>query len=899
MAKKKYRISKPNLMGGSVSSDSKQIQNMALGGNAIGNNEQIQAIMKTIYDLFKQGMTKMDIENSLLGQGMPYEFITQSINVVEKYMVGTGEYDPEEEEPSPLSNGLPSENAKQPSQLSQQQDAQMEAYKQQSMDAAMSDEGEEESDELLYRENPYMQMGGFNPMQQQENPQQKTEQKDFSSVPYYPNIEFFGGGQEKVFMKEGGKVSKKQFMKNVLKRFEEGGPKETPLTSAPKKDTLEKDVEKVTKGFVSAVQGKAKESVAKEMHKLVEESGDPKLQQILMSGNQQQQPMQPMAREGMMVNGDDEPIAGQYPMTEAEAEANAFYPTTTGEYPNPLDRLSRSTPSLAERIAKANSLTQNTMTEAERAAKIYEGYDNRNIQEYDRDINAENKYTAAKNAQRAALEKMYLNALRAKPEERRIQDSMYPKQELGGMQYADDGIIVDPGGQTYQEYIDWYNTEDPKNPFNPATESKAPPMSEEEFNTAYGESAETDIYGRTVYRDKYVPSSQNYGYGYGIRDILFPANRFMGYRPKYHVDPRLGKPVAIDVYGKTLFGGNKSMYYYEMPDEDFDPEILRRKDINKRARQGNKFLRKALKGKLDYKDILNRTSTRGRNLDDAGNDMGVDPKKPSRRETDKQGLFASDPTWNEENWEEYGKKGQRKALQDYRFDKEDYNMRHKLSPNYEIYNTKERPRIEGFKNKVKGAIQKINPFKEIGGESLNKFLLGGFDPTEPYKDPYAYNVEMDNPSDEMINSDIESFKGAQNAIDGSDDEKRKLFGIKNKDKLGIRDGKPFNAIANWLGERGVGIANKYIADKQEASYMAQDKNMKEEGQSFKDKGDYDIYGNFRPNEEGFIGSANNPGMTGSRVGFTQKGGIAEGEVREMTLAEIQAFMDAGGKLEFL
>jgi len=231
----------------------------------------------------------------------------------------------------------------------------MEAYKQQSMDAAMSDEGEEESDELLYRENPYMQMGGFNPMQQQENPQQKTEQEDSSFVPYYPNIEFFGGGQEKVFMKKGGKVSKKQFMKNVLKRFEEGGPKETPLTSAPKKDTLEKDVEKVTKGFVSAVQGKAKESVAKEMHKLVEESGDPKPQQIVMSGNQQQQPMQPMAREGMMVN-DDEPIAGQYPMTEAEAEANAFYPTPTGKYPNPLDRLS-GTPglSLAERTARINS----------------------------------------------------------------------------------------------------------------------------------------------------------------------------------------------------------------------------------------------------------------------------------------------------------------------------------------------------------------------------------------------------------------------------------------------------------------------------------------------------------------------------------------------------------------
>jgi len=553
------------------------------------------------------------------------------------------------------------------------------------------------------------------------------------------------------------------------------------------------------------------------------------------------------------------------------------------------------------------------------------------------------KYTAAKNAQRAALKKAYLNSITAQPEERSVQDSMYPKQELGGMQYADDGAIVDPGGQTYQEYIDWYNTEDPNNPFDPATESKAPPMSEEEFNAAYGESDETDesdIYGRTVYLDKYVPSSQNYGYGYGIRDMLFPANRFMGYRPKYYVDPRLGKPVARDVYGKTLFGGKKYIDYYEMPDEDFDPEILRRKDINKRARQGNKFLRKALKGKLDYKDILNRTS---------GDDMGVDPKKPSRRERDKQGLFASDPTWNEENWEEYGKKAQRQALQDYRFDKEDYNMRHRLSPNYEIYNTKERPRIEGFKNKVRGAIQKINPFKEIGGESYGKggqyyYGPGGAnsyaeqvsglpDPTitppflqsAPTSLSYDYgnNPLANNPmrgassvADNSITNTSGNVSGVAMTSDGtyeepggnldldpnasldpnSEENKRKLIGIKNRDKIGIRDGKPFNAVTNWLGERGVGMANKYIADKQEASYMAQDQNMKNEGQYFKDKGDFDIYGNFRPNEEGFIGSTNNPGMTGSRV---QKGGIAKGELREMTLAEIQAFMDAGGKLEFL
>lgn len=951
MAKKKYRISKPNLMGGSVNSN-EEVQNMAIGGETLENNQQIQAIMKTIYDLFKQGMTKMDIESSLLGQGMPYEFITQSINVVEKYMISTGEYEPEEEEPSPLSNGLPSENVKPPSQLSQQQDAQMQSYEEQSMDAAMSDEGEEESDELMYRENPYMQMGGFNPMQQQEAPQQQPESKEPSLTPYYSNIELYGGGveDEASKMSRGGKVSKKQFMKNVLKRFEPGGAnEEVSLSAAPKKDNLDKDVEKATKGFVSAVQGKAKESVAKEMHKLVEQSGDPKLQQMLMSGNQQQQPMQPMANEGMMVNGGDDDLIRNQSNKAAvkrineqnKAELDILQPKIIAKHDDSLSQYTQPyyespyDPTLdvtAEDAYNWNYKDNYDAAPSHEAAQRW-----KNVPQYNLMLARDPMFSNPKQT--------YINYSRKNNEKRG--DIPY---EYGGMQYADVGAVVDPGGQTYQEYIDWYNTEDPNNPpFDPATESKAPPMSEEEFNAAYGESTETDVYGRTVYRDKYVPSSQNYGYGYGIRDMLFPANRFMGYRPKYHVDPRLGKPVARDVYGKTLFGGKKYIDYYEMPDGDFDPEILRRSDINKRARQGNRFLRKALKGKLDYKDILNKTSTRRGNLDDAGNDMGVDPKKPSRRERDKQGLFASDPTWDEESWKDYGKKGQRQALQDYRFDKEDYNMRHRLSPNYEIYNTKERPRIEGFKNKVRGAIQKINPFKEIGGESYgeggqyyygpggaNSYaeqVLGLPDPTitppflqsAPTSLSYDYgnNPLSNNPmrgassvADNSITNTSGNVSGVAMTSDGtyeepggnldldpdasldpnSEENKRKLIGIKNRDKIGIRDGKPFNAVTNWLGERGVGMVNKYKADKQEASYMAQDQNMKKEGQFFKDKGDYDIYGNLRPNEEGFIGSTNNPGMTGSRV---QKGGIAKGEVREMTLAEIQAFMDAGGKLEFL
>ena len=673
----------------------------------------MQAFMLTIYNLFKEGMTKDDVESQLISQNIPYDYVQTAIGVVKKYMEEQGEWEEEPETEINFPQQEPQQEP-QPSALRQQQDAQMESYEQQSMDAAMEDD--DEFDEMLYRDNPYMgqqpsmQMGGPNPMSDPMsdpmNAQKESEPKDSSFTPYYPNIEFYGGEEEEekeeVFkMKQGGKVSKKQFMKNVLNRFEPGGENVT-LKSGPKKDNLDKDVEKATKGFVSAVQGTAKESLSKEMYKLAEQSGDPKLQQILMSGDQQQQPMQPMARRGMMVNGDDEPLLYGSKKTQPVnfIEGNTDLGIPYG--------------------------SQTTMP--------VDGFED----------NTDLKYA------------------------------------YGGMQIAEGGKIVngkltDVGGMTYEEYIKWYNQADPN--AIPENDGKSPMLLEQEWND---ENAPDKInYGRTVYKDRYEYGTSNQGYG--IRDMLFPANRFMGYRPKYHVDPRLGKPVARDVYGKTLFGGKKYIDYYEMPDEDFDPEILRRKDINKRARQGNRFLRKALKGKLDYKDILNKTSTRRGNLDDAGNDMGVDAKKSrmSRRSEDTQSFLDDNQDWDQESFEGLSNRAQRVELQNYRFDQEDYNMRHRLNPNYEIENTKERPRIDGFKNKVRGAgqkiLNKINPFKEIGGESLNKFVLGGFDPTETYKDPYAYNVEMDNPSDEMINSDIESFKGAQDAINGSDDEKRNFL----------------------------------------------------------------------------------------------------------------------------
>ena len=796
MAKKKYRISKPNVLGGAVPNSNKgELPNMQTGGQTASDQSDIQAFMLSIYNLFKQGMSKEDVEDQLLSQNIPYDTVEAAINVVKKYMEEKGEWTEAPEMTTDFSVLDPKQEEKEPSALKQKQDALMESYGQQSMDVAMSDDDDEEFDDLLFRENPYMgqqpemQMGGpmAGQMDPQMNPQQQEEgPQDNSKIPYYPAIELYGGPIPQ--MKKGGKVSRKKFMRNVLKRFEAGGQgQEAVLKSGPKKDTLTQDVEKATKGFVNAVQGKAKEATAKELYSLAEQSGDPKLQQILMSGNQQQQQPMPMAQKGM--------------------------------------------------------------------------------------------------------------------------------------QYADNGAIVDPGGRTYQEYIDWYN----EDTIDPEKESREAPMSEEEFNAAYGPAAEDPEYGRTVYRDSYRYSP--YGMGYGVRDILFPANRFMGYRPKYYADPRLGKPVARDVYGRTLFGGKKYIDYYEMPDEDFDPEILRRRDINKRARQGNRFLRKALKGKLDYKDILDRG--RGRDTDDdSDEDMSsMDPRviDTGRRRRDNrafsQMMEPDDRVARRHMRRRLNKRvfNQYEELEKFKRKREANEQNQRIQdilntpsfgPGQVPFNETMLDNPTDFSssdpNMRNQTIEYFaDPRSQRGrfsygtGGALDRFVLGGFDPTESYKDPYAYNIEMDNPSDEMINADLELFKGANDAVYGDDDEqKKKLIGIKNREKLGITDGRPFNTVLNWAVERPVGAAENYQTTKPMRTKLTEDNLAKGAGDYYADRGDWDRYGNFRPNEQGFIGSTNNPGAIGTASKF---GGPTpkKGDIVEMNARQLQQFMEAGGQIEFV
>ena len=77
------------------------------------------------------------------------------------------------------------------------------------------------------------------------------------------------------------------------------------------------------------------------------------------------------------------------------------------------------------------------------------------------------------------------------------------------------------------------------------------------------------------------------------------------------------------------------------------------------------------------------------------------------------------------------------------------------------------------------------------------------------------------------------------------------------------------------------------------------------GKVYKDRGDWSIAGQYRPDQQGFIGSTNNPGPTGTggRTGsnFSKFGGPThkKGDIVEMDGRELQQFMDAGGQIEFV
>lgn len=1038
---------KSNILGGSVKK-SNDLQLMNMGGQKASQETEVQMLMSTIYNMFKQGMTEEDVEFQLISQNMPYNFVIKAIDVVKNYMQNNGEYVDEGEialPENPQDPNYAGTSAPQGQQESEMQNLmaqqQMDAYRDQSMQEAIgTSEDEEEFDQMIG-----LQMGG-------ESPESKDQGM---KIPYYANIELVSPPDPMLYMKKGGskKLTKKKFMQNILKRFEGGQQDESiELKAGPKKDTLENDVTKVTQGFKTAVQKSGVNALSKKMYKLAEQSDDPNIQKLIMSGAGSQQggqPMDmPMANDGIInpnVRSGDKAI---YPMSRfATALTNKpFRPTPSATIerppfnPNRIDYFEGNTEAggidfLRNAAAYDKSVILNDKYKAARKAHekmmMHEMEHISDREPFTKDV----PYYRRNVKQDAKAEPWWLkdevNSINIP--RREIMNSgieTWPKQELGGIQYADDGAIVDPGGQTYQQYIDWYN----EDAIDSEKESREAPMSEEEFNAAYGPAAEEDFEkGRTVYDYKYqyAPSDTFFG---GIADMLIPANRIFNYRDKYAVDPRLGKPVARDVYGKTLLGGKKYIDYYEMPDEDFDPEILRRRDINRRARQGNRFLRKALKGKLDYKDILDvrrgGLDALNRDIDDMspGDPQVIDTGRrrrdnrtfaqmyePDDRQqrryvrqllnqdyyTQKEildgalnkklqdisnsvedgvSMYSGDPNITLGSDMEGMQESAQRVVLDGNVTEEDVLRLKRLYPDkfinddlltgFEKENATSENRLRALQlmqNSAENTIMinnpyaggtggiyptgqpQINPsveyfadprsqrgrFSYATGGALDKFVLGGFDPTMMYNveganrqerqknmldnavlDSFSFDELSDINTKLLENDPVSQMEFNPPPPPSPDDipdpntdpekdekKKKKLIGIENREKLALESGQNLLLPVNMVSDRTAGSVENYRKMKPMLSKLTESKD-EDQAQVWRDRGGFNIYGDYQLDRQGFEGSAQNRGMTDAYYAeseYTSKygGPSKDSDIRYMTAAEIQKFMDEGGKLEFL
>jgi hypothetical protein len=349
MAKKRYRVYRD---GGQTGQQPSALNKFVEGGMT-SDDQQMQLIMQTIYSMVKeQGLDKTAILARLQSTGLPSDFLLKAIDGVYSYMNSIGEsFDVDDSFNAIAPSG---DDAEQPTedqgadQMQQMQDMSMEVASEdddEALDIAMSDEMRYGGEPNQYQGlNRYFQAGG-----------EQTEQQEPTEV-YFPNMDIMTSTEDTPYMKDGG-MTKKKFMKNILKRFEEGGEEDesVKLQSADKKDTPEGSVKKYTQGFLGAVKNKATTAETEKLYKLAKQSGDPKLMQILGENPEQGQgqPMQPMAKYGMQKYQDkgevtygpptEEDVPDNFvekqPMSAAEWLQNAVQ--NSGTYEDPAERFNR------------------------------------------------------------------------------------------------------------------------------------------------------------------------------------------------------------------------------------------------------------------------------------------------------------------------------------------------------------------------------------------------------------------------------------------------------------------------------------------------------------------------------------------------------------------------------
>lgn len=372
--KKKVRIYKAQDGQGQYINKTAQFLRKAAMGGIADPKAYENDLLKAAYISLKKNRNIKDVYDSFIGQQMPEEAVHNLLYEAYNMMIENGEMNPQQvkQQFDDLETAIAEEEARTKSykqetgqdegaeenvevnQADEDDQSQMNQYRQQSMDIAMQSGDDSEMDDIADDRSyldfryggPLMMNDGGEPeddsqyseaiMNQFEN--QKEEDEDFESdldtlieqTPGVQNITFPGVenylynytplyGDESIDylqpfkepettepqFKFGGAPSKKSFVKNVmslLKKAEGGeGDQIEHTAQASPMDNLTGTVKDKKQNFINAVKSSANEAKISEWFDQMKKTGDPMLQDVMNKvTGQQQQPMseQPQAKRG-------------------------------------------------------------------------------------------------------------------------------------------------------------------------------------------------------------------------------------------------------------------------------------------------------------------------------------------------------------------------------------------------------------------------------------------------------------------------------------------------------------------------------------------------------------------------------------------------------------------------
>ncbi len=965
MAKKRYRVYRD---GGQTGQQPSALNKFVEGGMT-SDDEQMQLIMQTIYSMVKeQGLDKTAILARLQSTGLPSDFLLKAIDGVYSYMNSIGEsFDVDDSFNAIAPSG---DDAEQPTedQGADQGPDQMQQMKDMSMEVASEDDDEAldivMSDEMRYGGEPnqyqglnkYFQAGG-----------EQAEQQEPTEV-YFPNMDIMTSTEDTPYMKDGG-MTKKKFMKNILKRFEEGGEEDesVKLQSADKKDTPEGSVKKYTQGFLGAVKNKATTAETEKLYKLAKQSGDPKLMQILGENPEQGQgqPMQPMAKYGMQKYQKKGQVASldDYINTMLDFE-NRQGSASGGHLPD-FGINTRKYTDPAKYGTKYDYLADGVTGEDARKFIMSEYY-NDGIENFDPSVAGrliDYRYNTGRNYKDFLLLNQGLINLdeiaSGDPAVRTRLDQLYTKNEadlIAAM--GDEGYLKkfdqtrdelakdyqarklktnpnygDPYGKSWHDRSTIYSGLDYAK-IKEAEERGLLTKEESDKLLREGTAGKDYILGTPSY--KYVTRGQDpsyYGY-HNMFEFLFPGNFNYPGGQKYTAPSSWGKPVARDVYKTRSMGWNKGqpkkwIEYYEVP-EGMDPEdmtMIRPKDMRRAGRKFRKNLTKAyrrngIKGAANvFKNAMNAVSGNQGDEEEFVPNYD-DPTSENFREKDpykREQLYPSDrlPVGGDQGPNEMD----RKMRINLGIDKPDEyypggRPRSRASFRYGGL-AKAQFGISDVNNMMEGvnaantyALQANSPNTGNTGNFLFPYAQGTPSPgdgmmgpaTDPSlnRDPYTPMTEAEslNRGRDFMGPPFmtpEQETAQQKKEEEEAKKKKQYVSFKNRSKNQRRLGRDAQlGLLNNTANMVLGLGEDVNQSWDTSTYAANNlNNPMEINPIVNQKGDYTTQGDFRPDEQGFTNSANNPGF--SKYG----GALRNGDVRELTLDEIRKIMDEGGQIEFI